>query len=224
MSRLTKYACTILVLLAFVSAAFAADTSPREFAPVQDGFTQTAEKVLPYAPDRLLVQFSLDGMERSQLDLALDFGTQAPQAATGIASVDRTLASSGLRSVERPYLKPRFPERAREAGMDRWFMLKFDGRANLERVADQLARDPNVAAVSFDWIAFPAAVPSDSLHPDHWGHNNTAQLPDLDWEGRPAGRPSSCRAGQATLAQAWRSAPSGIASILSCRPYARSPG
>jgi hypothetical protein len=26
-------------------------------------------------------------------------------------------------------------------------------------------------------------VPSDPLHPDHWGHNNTAQLPGLDWGG-----------------------------------------
>ncbi len=183
MIRMTKLTCAILALLILASAAFAADTTPREFAPVQDGFTQTAEKVLPYAPDRLLVQFTLDGMERSKLDVALDFGTQAPQAQTGLASVDRTLASTGLRSVERPYLKPRYPERAREAGMDRWFMLKFDGRADLERVSEQLARDPNVAAVSFDWIAFPATVPGDPLHPDHWGHNNTAQLPDLDWGG-----------------------------------------
>ncbi|MEZ4388129.1 MAG: S8 family serine peptidase [Candidatus Krumholzibacteriia bacterium] len=175
-------ALTLLVSL-LAAVAMAAPTDPREFVPVQNGFSSSGQKVLPYASDRLLVQFTEDAMEMAKLDIPLDLGAQAPQAATGLRSVDNVVRAAGLRSVERPYIKLRDEEKTRTAGIDRWFMLRFDGRADVAQLAKRLEQDPNVAAVSLDWLAFPAAVPNDPLYPDHWGHNNTGQLPGLDWGG-----------------------------------------
>ncbi len=82
-----------------------------------------------------------------------------------------------MRSVERPYAQPRDEARAIALGVDRWYLLRFDTGRDLADVAASLSALPDVAAVSLDWVAFPAAVPTDPLYADHWGHNNTAQLP-----------------------------------------------
>mgnify|MGYP000706472170 CR=1 FL=1 len=48
------------------------------------------------------------------------------------------LAATGLRSIERPYLAPKYPERARMAGMDRWFLLRLEGAVDLPGLAERL--------------------------------------------------------------------------------------
>ncbi len=182
-----KHLPTVFLLLlvgsVFATLAFADDGAPRAFAPVQGGFDPQGEEVLPYAPDRLLVQLTPDGMNRSRLASLTRRGAQAPGAATGLASLDGLTAAAGVRAVERPYDTPRNALLAGELGVDRWFMFRFEAGQDLAAVARRLAADPAVADVSFDWRAFPAAVPADPLYPNHWGHNNTAQLPGLDWGG-----------------------------------------
>jgi len=86
-------------------------------------------------------------------------------------------------SIERPYIRVKSQDKAQDLGVDRWFMYRFDADTDLEDLAARVRADKSVQAVSLDWIAYPAATPSDPLFPDHWGHNNTAQLPDLDWGG-----------------------------------------
>jgi len=183
MIRHAKAPCTILLLLLVATASSALDTDPRPFVPVQSGFSPRGTEVAPYAPDRLLVQFTPAAMRQARLDLPFALGAQAPGARTGLASVDAVLASAGIRTIERPYHRPQDAGLAAELGVDRWFLLRFDTSRDLAAVAAELARDPQVAAVSLDWVAFPATSPADPLYPDHWGHNNTAQLPGLDWGG-----------------------------------------
>jgi len=180
-----KPLATTLALLAltilFASPGFAAAT--RAFVPVQDGFVPQAKEVELYAPDRLLVQLTPDGLAASRLPALLDKGARAPGAATGIASLDALAAAAGVRTVERPYDLPADVAKAADLGVDRWFMFRFETKQDMADVAETLGRDPAVAAVSLDWVAFPAAVPADPLYASHWGHNNTAQLPGLDWGG-----------------------------------------
>lgn len=161
-------------------------TSPlaaRDFAPVQNGFDPIGENILPYAPDRLLIQLTTEGLNSSTLNFSSDKGDRATGARTGLASLDQLATTAGVKVVERPYHQPQNKSLAAELGADRWFMFHFDTKQNLEDLADTFRKDANVAAVSMDWVAFPAAVPADPLYTDHWGHNNTSQLPDLDWGG-----------------------------------------
>ncbi|MFH1841624.1 MAG: S8 family serine peptidase [bacterium] len=174
-----------LVLLTLVWAPFslAADsTRPIQFVPVQDGFAREAPTVLPYAPDRLLVQFTEDGMERLDIQLTNEKGVSFGWE-TGLRSLDALASNAGVRSIERPYSLPKNEQSVIELGIDRWFLFRFDTRSDMADLAKSFAADPDVEAVSLDWRAFPAAVPNDPYHDDNWGHNNTAQLPDLDWGG-----------------------------------------
>ncbi len=104
-----------------------------------------------------------------------------PSARTGLASVDALLASAGVKTIERPFVQPRNAAKA-AADLNQWFMVRT-APGDMETLAKNLSRDASVETATVDWRAFPAAVPSDPLYADHWGHDNTAQLPDLDWGG-----------------------------------------
>jgi len=172
----------MLCLVMFATAALAADsTAPRTFAPVQEGFTTQAEVSLPYAADRILVQFKDLGMDKSALGISLEKGSQVPGARTGIASLDVLAAAYGVTSIERPYYRVKNIDKAMNLGQDRWFMFRFDTFADMAKVADAFRADPSVTAVSLDWRAYPAAVPNDPLYSDQWGHNNTGQMLSYDW-------------------------------------------
>ena len=191
-----KLAISLLWLLFLLpSAALAADPgslatfgsesalAPRPVAPAQAGFQPDAAAALPYAPDRLLVQFRAAAVLRAGLSLPMQRGAVLPAARTGLAGVDALASAAGVTAIERPYAAPRNAAMAAELGVDRWYLLRLAAARDLLGLARDFAADPDVEAVSLDWRAFPAAVPSDPLHPDHWGHNNTAQLPGLDWGG-----------------------------------------
>ena len=169
-----------LVLLS--SAAFAADSmAPRSFAPVQQGPTVQAEESLPYAADRLIVQFKTTNLDKSALGISLELGTKVPDARTGIASIDALAAAHGVTSIERPYYQLKNASKAASLGQDRWYMFRFDTFANMADVADAFRADPTVSAVSLDWRAYPAAVPNDPTYDKQWGHDNTGQMLSYDW-------------------------------------------
>ena len=173
---------TIIFLLLAACAALAADgTAPRPFAPVQDGFTSQAEESLPYAANRLLVQFKVLPMDKSALGIPMVRGYRVPGARTGLPSVDALAAANGVTSIERPYDGLRFQDKAGDLGQDRWFMFRFDTSTDMAALADAFRADPDVAAVSLDWRAYPAAVPNDPLYADQWGHDNTGQMVSYDW-------------------------------------------
>jgi len=78
-------ALTILILSLTTAAQ---DPSPREFAPVQKGFTSQGEMTIPYATDRLLVQFRDVPPDVLALGIPWDKGAQLPGARTGLTSID----------------------------------------------------------------------------------------------------------------------------------------
>jgi len=176
---------SLFCLVVLSSGALALDdTSPKPFAPVQGGYVNSATQVLPYAPDRILVQLRDINLEKSNvMALGLDKGDRFPSNLTGIASIDALAADAGVISIERPYSRSKNPQKSAATGKDRWFMFRFENVEDIADLADEFRRDPNVQSASLDWLAFPAAVPSDPMFVDNWGHNNTAQLPDLDWGG-----------------------------------------
>jgi len=181
---MTRRSLTLFLLaILLTSPALAIDSeAPRPFSPVQGGPVLDAEDVLPYAADRLLVKFSEAAMAKGLLDVAMTKGTRVPDGLTGLASVDARLAQARLTSIERPFIEPRNTAKAGELGVERWFMIRV-AEGDVATLAADLERDSSVQAVSFDWRAFPAAIPNDPYHDDNWGHDNTAQLPEYDWNG-----------------------------------------
>ena len=173
------FALLLIIALAAASAVLAAPDS-RTFVPVQNGFTRTADEVIPYVQGRVLVKFRATVMEKSLQGIPFERGALMPGARTGIATVDAIAAQAGVRLIERPFIRPQNRDKALDVGTDRWFMMHVaDG--DMVELANRLAKDPSVEFAAPDWIAFPAAVPNDPLYADHWGHNNTAQMISYDW-------------------------------------------
>ena len=52
----------VLILLPLIGAS-TTPYAPREFSPVQKGFVNSGQSVLPYAPDRIMVKFKESAME-----------------------------------------------------------------------------------------------------------------------------------------------------------------
>ncbi len=178
MLRLANRGPLVLALsLLLAVGALAADTRP--FAPVQNGFTATADQMDTYVPGRILVKFSADATPRFALGMSAEKGAAATDVRTGIAQIDEMLADAGARRVERPFIRPAAVDKA-GADTSRWF--QFDvAEGDMKALAARLARVPGVEAAQPDHYAFPASVPNDPLYPDHWGHNNTAQMISYDW-------------------------------------------
>ncbi len=180
MTRIRMGSFVFLVLL-MVGATALAQAPSRDFVPVQDGRSDLAQSASLYREGRVLVKFRQDSVDRLQIR---DAGKANSELETGLASFDQAVSPYGLQSVQ-PTLQVQLKDsrRATALGSYRWYSLDFSKADDMEAVAAQLRRDPNVEEATPDYRAFLAAVPNDPLHPDHWGHNNTAQLPDLDWGG-----------------------------------------
>jgi hypothetical protein len=129
------------------------------------------------------VQIREGSMAKSLLGISLEKGARAPQAQTGLAPLDELAQDAGIVSIERPYIRLQNADKAAASGVDRWFMFSFEEVENLPALADEFAALEDVQEVSLDWRAYPMVTPSDPYYTANWGHNNTAQLPGLDWGG-----------------------------------------
>jgi len=183
-SKVARCLVPALLILAFASISLADSTSPRPFAPVQTGFAERSVEVLPYHPTRLLVKFTDSGFDRSRLSaIAAEKGRAAPGAETGLASIDALSREVGVTKVARATISPTNAALAERLGTHRVYLFELAAGADITSAVARYAADPNVEYANPDWRAFPAVVPNDPYHADNWGHNNTAQLPGLDWGG-----------------------------------------
>ncbi len=169
----------LLAAMALAAAAVAAPADPVLFAPVQDGPVASAEAILPWAPDHLLVQFTPAAMAMAQLDPTGKSSTRT----TGLPGVDKVLAGLPVAGIVRAIAGPADKAAAADLGVDRWYRIDLTVEADIPALAALLAAEPDVQEALPDWRAFPTVVPNDPDYVDNWGHNNTAQLPGLDWGG-----------------------------------------
>jgi PKD repeat protein len=174
--------CLLLALTLFAGSAAAAD-GPHEYAPVREGFTTAGRQVLPYAPNRILVRFTASSLQQAQVNIDHRRGAEVSGARMNIASVDALSTDIGVVRISRPFREPKNTDEAARLGIDRWFMLELPAGADVLEAAARYAADPNVEHAKPDYLYMPTVVPSDPLYADHWGHNNTAQLPGYDWGG-----------------------------------------
>jgi PKD repeat protein len=179
---LLVYASLLAMVVLFVAvAAFA--SAPRATSPAQPGLAPAPGAALPYAPDRIIVKFRDTSMRRSTLKAPQQLGAAAADTRTGLASVDALGQQVGVVSISRAFVEPMNAAEAARIGNDRAFMMHLRPGADVQDAVSRYAADPNVEYATPDWVAYPAVVPTDPAYPQHWGHNNTAQLPGLDWGG-----------------------------------------
>jgi len=188
MNRKTMLVCvSLLAIVVLLIAVVASANAPRASSPAQKGISSAGDNLKPngpgdlYAPDRIIVQFTESGMQRSTLKVGSQVGAAAPGVVTGLASIDVLNQQVGVVSITRPFIEPM--NQAAAPGVDRTFMLHVPTGTDIEATARRYAADANVVYATPDWVAHLAVVPTDPAYAQHWGHNNTAQLPGLDWGG-----------------------------------------
>jgi len=175
-------ATVLLMILSVAGAALAADMpAARPFAPVQGGFVASADDVLPYAPDRVILQFTEAAYGRSNLGAAKSRLDEVPGLKTGLADVDAMLTSVGAARLVKAFDGPAAKSDRDRLGTDRWFRLDLQSGSDVIAAAERLSALADVAHADPDWRVFPAVVPNDLQYPANWGHDNTAQLPG--WSG-----------------------------------------
>ena len=179
MKRIPLLLPLLLLIMLPAAGVSAEDFAPREFAEVQRGFTQSGETVLPYAPDRIIIKLKKESMPG--LRPMLNAGAEGEAASLGISSLDAIGKDAGATRVSRTHIEPADRIAAERLGTGRWFTVHLEGPGDIPELVERYAADPNVEYAKPDWRAFPAVAPGDPLYPDHWGHNNTAQLPSYDW-------------------------------------------
>lgn len=175
----TAWLCmsVFLVLLMISATAFA--NAP--YRPASKSGGPARAEGARYATDHILVQFKAASLHASKFQLRPQASSGA--IATGMASVDAISQQLGVVAIVRPFVEPANVVMAQQLGIDRWYSMKLPAGTDINAAVAAYAADPNVERANPDWIAELAVVPTDPAYPQHWGHNNTAQLPGLDWGG-----------------------------------------
>lgn len=97
----------------------------------------------------LLVYFSAEAVSHVE-NSAMTRSDEGPSTRSGISGLDAVLAGAGVTSVERLFpVDERNEERTRAAGLHRWYMVKFDESADLDKVARAVAGFSEVSNVEF---------------------------------------------------------------------------
>ncbi len=203
-----------LALAVFSSpSAFAQGGPTTRFVPVQAGPDAPALEFSRSAPGRVLIQLERTALEGSTLDRSWRGGRLAPYVPTAIPRLDLELFAAGVTGITRATIDVKDEVRGRELGLDRWFVAQVSVGVDVEALARRLRALPDVEDAGPDRRAFPAAVPNDPLHANHWGHDNTGQMLDYCWGcgGHPGGSPVGTPGFDANAETAW-DAPQGYGS------------
>lgn len=159
------------------------------FASAPEGYQPDQ---LTYAPDRLLVKFSDQAFHSAEFNID---NTRATVPTTGLASFDAISSRVGVTSVHRAFIQVQNIEMDQELGVSRWHMVHVPRTTDIDALAAEYARDPNVESAHPDYRAYPMVVPNDPMYSSQWGHNNTGQMLDYCWgcgghdSGSPVGTP-----------------------------------
>ncbi len=181
MRRFAPTCALVCLLLLFANFSFALES--RIIAPVQNGFTTTGETVSPYVEGRVLIKFTPEAMDRATIREYADKSAGGDAAWTGLASLDAAFNALDVSRLSQMHGSLKNETEVKRLGIDRWYRIDVVYGTDIEAAVDNLNADPSIETAVPDLRAFPMVTPNDPLGPNNWGHNNTAQLPGLDWGG-----------------------------------------
>ena len=187
----------------------------RTIASVQEGPIAAPVEAVLYEPGRVLVQVTSQAMPFTLLERAWrgEGWSGNPTPRSGLPSLDAELALVGVTDIARTYVETADVDFGRDLGLDRWYSATVDAGTDVEALARRLVALDVVEDAQPDWHAFPAQVPNDPLHAQHWGHRNTAQMLSYCWGcgGHPNGSPVGTVGFDCSAETAW-DAPQGYGS------------
>ncbi|HOH79438.1 MAG TPA: S8 family serine peptidase [Candidatus Cloacimonadota bacterium] len=126
-----------------------------------------------YASDLIKVKLSPDAVQRA----ALPQGLYAESNSFGVNELDQLMSVNGGTKVIRAHRRLKDTAWEARTGFDRWFLIKLDGRASVDQALASFRANRYVEDATYEYYAYPSAVPNDPQYSTHWGHNNTAQFP-----------------------------------------------
>jgi hypothetical protein len=110
-------------------------------------------------------------------------GLYAETSNFGINELDQLMSVKGGTTVIRAHRKVKNQAWADKTGWDNWFLIRLDGRSSVEETIASFKQNRYIEEATPEYFAYTTAVPNDTYYPNHWGHNNTAQLPGYTSSG-----------------------------------------
>ena len=112
--------------------------------------TDVASKIIATSDDAaggdLLVYFGEEATSRVESVV-----TRSASTRTGIDAFDQVLSMVGVKRIERLFpVDIRHEERTREAGLHRWYLVRFDEAYDLDKAAMAMAEVAEVERVQFN--------------------------------------------------------------------------
>ena len=102
----------------------------------------------PFAEGELLVKFT---PEVADIIAEAGIATRGSVTRSGVISVDEVLEVVGAYTLERLFpVDERTEERTHESGLDRWYIVRFNGDYTAEQVAKQMQRLGEVQKIDFN--------------------------------------------------------------------------
>ena len=121
---------------------------PGVAAPENDKTPQMSEDVVSGV---LLVRFDPRVSEILERAGVTKSGINAPATRSGVLSVDEVLALVDGYQIERVFpIDPRTEDKAREAGLHLWYVVRFSEDASVDQVAADLSKLGEVSRVAFN--------------------------------------------------------------------------
>ncbi len=158
-------------------------TSLCAFLPAVAFVEPGAETNPGYAPDLVKIKLSSAANQRA----ALPEGLYAEATGFGIEELDRLMLQTGGQKIIRAHRRVKDTAWEQQTGFDRWFLIKLDGRMEVEEAVNTFKTSPWIEFAQPEFMASFTVAPNDPLYANNWGHNNTAQLPAWYPVGSAAG-------------------------------------
>ncbi|HPF71492.1 MAG TPA: subtilase family N-terminal domain-containing protein, partial [Candidatus Krumholzibacteria bacterium] len=128
-----KRLLTLMLILGLLPAMAFAAMVP--YAPVQGGLNPAAPSVLPWLPDRVVIQLTPAAIAASTLPTDK---AGAPAKATGLPAVDAVLAEVGVQGIARAFEDLPSKAATSELGFDRWYSVDLTAAADIEVLVARL--------------------------------------------------------------------------------------
>lgn len=168
--RIPRLVAAILVLSVLPSAELPAAHA-----------SEPAQRISNVVAGRVLVKFDEAAAPRIAASIA-----RGRPLETGLASLDALNRTMGVRDVKPALAFVGDLDADGSVGMRRWYAVEVPIASDVHWLARRFAMDDHVEAAHVSFPYTQLTVPNDPLHPEHWGHHNTAQLPVWD-ESCPPG-------------------------------------
>lgn len=126
-----------------------------------------------YAKDLLKIKLTSEAARLAELPQ----GFNASTTSFGINELDQLMSVTGGQMVIRAHRRVKDSAWEARTGFDRWFLIKLSGKMDVEEALTAFKQNRYIEKTTFEYLAYPTAVPNDTYYANNWGHNNTAQLP-----------------------------------------------